>query len=187
MNATGAVAGVPFPANGGCLCLTGLSISKGEWQPANLEKCLDSTLNIVWHELKYKAEVVKDYGAIPDCCLPAQLSQVFMNLLVNAGQAIAERGTITLRTGAADGEAWVTIEDTGRGISPANLKRVFEPFFTTKPIGQGTGLGLSLAYGIIERHRGRIEVSSEPDKGTVFRITLPLERVAYAGAAVPAA
>jgi PAS domain S-box-containing protein len=161
---------------------------EGEWQPASLEKCLDSTLNIVWHELKYKAEVVKDYGAIPDvCCLPAQLSQVFMNLLVNAGQAIAERGTITLRTGAADGEAWVTVEDTGRGISPENLKRVFDPFFTTKPVGQGTGLGLSLAYGIIERHRGRIDVSSEPDKGTVFRITLPLEGVACAGAAVRAA
>ena len=120
---------------------------------------------------------LKDYQGIPEVfCLPSQINQVFMNLLINAGQAIAERGTITLRTGAAEGEVWVSIEDTGGGIRPDDLKRIFEPFFTTKPVGQGTGLGLSLAYGIIGRHNGRIEANSELGRGTVFRVTLPINR-----------
>ena len=111
-------------------------------------------------------------------CIAAQINQVFMNLLVNAAHAIAERGTITLRTGFDEREVWVEVEDTGVGIKPENLKRVFEPFFTTKPVGKGTGLGLSLAYGIVQRHQGGLEVQSEPGKGTKFRLTLPRRHTA---------
>ncbi len=152
-----------------------------EWGPANLHECLDSTLNIANHEIKYKATVVKDYGTLPDVeCLPSQLNQVFLNLLVNAAQAIPEngQGTITVRTSADDENVRVEISDTGCGIAPENIKKIFDPFFTTKPIGTGTGLGLSLSYGIIKRHHGRIEVGSEVGRGTTFRITLPIRHVA---------
>ncbi|MDQ7981717.1 ATP-binding protein [Paraburkholderia sp. SARCC-3016] len=148
-------------------------------QLADLHKGLDSTLNIVWNELKYKADVVKEYGELPQVeCVATQLNQVFMNLLVNAAQAIESRGTITLRTGTADGNVWIEIADTGKGISPDHLPRIFDPFFTTKPVGQGTGLGLSLAYGIVARHGGTIDVRSEVSKGTTFRVSLPVSRSA---------
>jgi len=143
-------------------------------QYANLEQGLDSTLNVVWNELKYKAEVVKEYGGIPEIeCIPSQLNQVFMNLLTNAAQAIEAHGKITLRTGHNGENVWVEVEDTGKGIQPEHLDRIFEPFFTTKPVGTGTGLGLSLSYGIVQQHGGRIEVSSEVGKGSVFRVVLP--------------
>jgi PAS domain S-box-containing protein len=150
-------------------------VGESKWQPADVHKCLDSTLNVVSSEIKYKATVIKEYGALPEImCMPFQLNQVFMNLLVNAAHAIKERGTITLRTGRAAETVWVEVEDTGVGISAENLKRIFEPFFTTKPVGAGTGLGLSVSYGIVQKHRGRIEVRSELDKGTVFRVILPI-------------
>ncbi|MBI5753314.1 MAG: PAS domain S-box protein [Hydrogenophilales bacterium] len=148
-----------------------------EWHWTDLHAGLDTTLNIVWNELKYKAEVKKEYGDIPEVeCLPSQLNQVFLNMLVNAGHAIEERGAITLRTGRAGDEVWVEIADTGKGIAPEHLQRIFEPFFTTKPIGKGTGLGLSLSYGIVQKHGGRIEVQSEPGKGTAFKIWLPVKQ-----------
>ncbi len=148
-----------------------------EWHLANLHQGLDSTLNIVNNEIKYKAEVVKEYGDLPEvACLSSQLNQVFMNLLVNAAHAIEARGTITIRTGRVADEVWVEICDTGKGIDQENLKKIFDPFFTTKPIGQGTGLGLSLSYGIIKKHHGRIEVSSIVGKGTVFRVWLPVRQ-----------
>ena len=152
-----------------------------EWQLANLEDGLESTLNIVWNEIKYKAEVKKEYAGLPEIeCIAAQINQVFMNLLVNAAHAIEEHGVITLRTDFDDKEVWVEIEDTGRGIKPEHLNRIFEPFFTTKPVGKGTGLGLSLAFGIVQRHHGHLNVGSEVGKGTVFRLTLPREREAPA-------
>ena len=148
-----------------------------EWHYSDLHAGLNSTLNIVNNEIKYKAEVVKEYGDIPQVeCLPSQLNQVFMNLLVNASHAIDERGTITIRTGRKDDEVWVEVVDTGKGIPAENLKKIFDPFFTTKPIGKGTGLGLSLSYGIIQKHHGRIEVQSEVGKGTAFRVWLPLQQ-----------
>lgn len=148
-----------------------------EWYAADLHKGLDSTLNIVNNEIKYKAEVVKEYGEIVAVeCLPSQLNQVFMNLLVNAAHAIEVRGTITVRTGIQDVEVWVEIADTGKGIAAEGLKRVFDPFYTTKPIGHGTGLGLSLSYSIIQKHHGRIEVQSEVGKGTTFRVWLPVKQ-----------
>jgi len=152
--------------------------STQEWQWANLHHGIDSTLNVVASEIKYRADVVKEYGAIPDIeCLPSQINQVVMNLVVNAAHAMGEeRGRITIRTGAQDDEVWLEVADTGSGIAPDTLNRIFEPFFTTKPVGKGTGLGLSLSYGIVQRHEGRIEVDSRVGQGSTFRVTLPIRR-----------
>ncbi|GMR19464.1 MAG: hypothetical protein BMS9Abin36_0059 [Gammaproteobacteria bacterium] len=151
-------------------------VDEGEWQQVDLHKGLDSTLNIVSNELKYKAEVVREYGELPLTeCIGPQLNQVFMNLLVNAAHAMEQqRGVITIRTGAEQDWVWVEISDTGKGIDTEHLKRIFDPFFTTKPVGTGTGLGLSLSYGIVEKHGGRIDVESELGKGTTFRVWLPV-------------
>lgn len=157
-------------------------VSGSEMQRANLEDGLDSTLNVVWNELKYKAEVVKDYGKIPEIeCIPAQINQVLMNLLVNAAQAITERGVITLRTRQRDDHVCIEVSDTGSGIAPEIIKRIFDPFFTTKPVGTGTGLGLSITHGIMRKHNGRIEVDSEPGKGTTFRLIIPLTQAGQPG------
>jgi len=148
-----------------------------EWHFSDLHRGIESTLNIVNNEIKYKAEVVREYGDIPEIeCLLSQLNQVFMNLLVNASHAIEERGVITIRTGQQGEEVWVEIADTGKGIAPEHIKKIFDPFFTTKPIGKGTGLGLSLSYGIVQKHHGRIEVQSEIGKGTAFRVWLPMKQ-----------
>ncbi|WP_024872588.1 ATP-binding protein [Tolumonas lignilytica] len=145
------------------------------WQNSDLHRGLDSTLNVVWNELKYKAKVHKEYGDLPLVrCVPAQINQVFMNILVNAAHAIDNMGDITLKTGVEGDYAWISITDTGRGMSDTVRKRIFEPFFTTKPVGQGTGLGLSLTYSIIQKHKGRIEVESTEGVGTTFKIYLPI-------------
>lgn len=152
-------------------------VDEAEWQWADLHRGLDSTLNIVNNEIKYKAEVVREYGELPEVeCLASQLNQVFMNLLVNAAHAIEERGMITLRTGHDNDKVWVAVSDTGSGITPENLKNIFDPFFTTKDVGTGTGLGLSLSYGIVQKHGGHIEVDSEVGKGTTFTIHLPVKQ-----------
>ena len=151
--------------------------ARQEWESVDLHAGIDSTLNIVNNEIKYKADVVKHYGALPEVqCLPSELNQVFMNLLVNAAHAItAERGTITISTGVEGPNVWVEVADTGAGIAQENLKRIFDPFFTTKPVGKGTGLGLSLSYGIVQKHSGRMDVHSELGVGTRVRITLPIK------------
>jgi signal transduction histidine kinase len=146
------------------------------FQWADLHQGLESTLNIVWNELKYKCTIKKDYGVLPQVwCVPSQINQIFMNLLVNAAHAIPEKGEITIRTRQQGEEVFVAISDTGTGIAPEHLNRIFEPFFTTKPVGKGTGLGLSLAYSIAQKHQGRIEVHSEPGTGTTFTLWLPIE------------
>jgi len=152
--------------------------ARQEWEWVDLHQGIDSTLNIVNNEIKYKADVVKHYGRLPDVeCLPSELNQVFMNLLVNAAHAItAERGTITIRTGCEGSDVWVEVADNGCGITKENLSRIFDPFFTTKPVGKGTGLGLSLSYGIVKKHAGRVEVTSEIGAGTTFRVTVPQKR-----------
>jgi PAS domain S-box-containing protein len=145
-------------------------------QWADLHHGLESTLNIVRNEIKYKCDVKKEYGELPLVwCVPSQINQVFMNLLTNAGHAIPEKGTITLRTGRRGDEVFIAVNDTGDGIAPENLRHIFEPFFTTKPVGQGTGLGLALAYGIVQKHGGRIEVESEPGRGSTFTVWLPIQ------------
>lgn len=149
----------------------------GEWSVVDLHAGLDSTLNVVHNELKYKADIVREYGDVPPVeCLPSQLNQVFMNLLVNAAHAIPTRGVITIRT-SSDGECVsIAISDTGTGMAPDVARRIFDPFFTTKPVGQGTGLGLSVSHGIVERHRGTIDVTSVPGQGTTFCVRLPIRR-----------
>ncbi len=152
-------------------------VDEAEWQWTDLHRGIDSTLNIVNNEIKYKAEVNKEYGDLPEVeCLASQINQVFMNLLVNAAHAILERGVITIRTGVRDQMAWVSISDTGTGINTENLKKIFDPFFTTKPVGTGTGLGLSLSYGILQKHGGDIIVKSELGKGSTFTIYLPVKQ-----------
>ncbi|MGX9558667.1 MULTISPECIES: ATP-binding protein [Pseudomonas] len=143
---------------------------------------MDSTLNIVANEIKYKADVVKEYTSLPEVeCLPSQINQVIMNLIVNAAQAIGpERGTITLRNGVGDETVWIEVADNGSGIPPDTLQKIFDPFFTTKPIGQGTGLGLSLSYGIVKKHNGEITVRSEVGVGTTFRVELPVRQMKQA-------
>lgn len=151
-------------------------IDSVDWQWADLHIGLESTLNVVWSEIKYKADIVREFGTLPPVqCRPAQLNQVFMNMLVNAAQAITEHGTITLRSGCADDKVWVSITDTGNGIPPELMSKIFDPFFTTKPLGKGTGLGLSIAYGIINKHGGSINVQSKPGQGTTFTIWLPIQ------------
>lgn len=152
--------------------------SQQEWTHMDLHKGIDSTLNIISNEIKYKADVIKEYGRIPEIeCLSSQVNQVIMNVLVNAAHAIdSERGRITIRTGGTDDAVWMEVEDTGCGIPKENLSRIFDPFYTTKPVGKGTGLGLSLSYGIIQAHGGRIDVRSGVGTGTTFRITLPVRR-----------
>ncbi len=149
------------------------------WVWSDVSQGLASTLNVVWNELKYKCEVVKDYSPLPQIyCLPSQLNQVFMNLLVNAAQAIESHGTVTIRSGEENGSVWISVSDTGSGIPPENIPFLFDPFFTTKPVGKGTGLGLSVSYSIVEKHHGKIEVQSEVGKGTTFRVWLPVTQAA---------
>ncbi|HBA66343.1 MAG TPA: histidine kinase [Methylococcaceae bacterium] len=149
-----------------------------DWQWADLHACLDSTLNIVHNETKYKADIIKEYGDLPRVwCLPHQLNQVFMNLLVNAAHAIEDKGTITIRSGTEDGcRIWIEITDTGKGIAEEHITKIFDPFFTTKPVGKGTGLGLSVSYSIIKKHDGEIRLDSRVGEGTTFRILLPIEK-----------
>lgn len=148
-----------------------------EWQLADLHAGLDSTLNIVNNEIRYKAKVIKEYGALrPIVCLPLELNQVFMNMLVNAAHAIQNFGEIRIRTSILDDMVCIEFSDTGSGINAEIIKRIYDPFFTTKPIGQGTGLGLSLSYSIVQKHHGRIEVDSTLGQGTTFRIWLPLQQ-----------
>ncbi|QHF43420.1 hybrid sensor histidine kinase/response regulator [Pseudomonas sp. S35] len=150
------------------------------WQFANVQQGIDSTLNIVASELKYKADVVKHYAPLPDIeCLASQLNQVVMNLVINAAQAMGpERGTITISNGVEGENIWLEVADNGCGIGPDTVQKIFDPFFTTKPVGEGTGLGLSLSYGIVKKHRGDISVSSELGKGTKFRVVLPIRQTA---------
>ncbi|CAD0338104.1 MULTISPECIES: ATP-binding protein [Xanthomonas] len=151
------------------------------WKMVDLHAGLESTINIIWNELKYKVTLERNYAELPLVeCLPSELNQVYMNMLLNAGQAIVERGTIIVTTGreSTDGteQVWIQFQDTGAGIAPDLMQRIFDPFFTTKPVGSGTGLGLSISYGIINKHHGRIDVESTPGQGASFRIVLPVRQ-----------
>jgi two-component system NtrC family sensor kinase len=162
-----------------------------ERSDADLNECLDSTANIVWTMMKHVVVLTKDYGELPPVrCFPMQIKQVFMNLLVNAYQALEEAGRgrerpgeIRLRTRAARGGVQIEVEDDGVGIPSADLNRIFDPFFTTKDVGVGTGLGLSIAYNIVKRHGGSMRVDSEPGVRTRFSIFLPRDGGEAAGEA----
>jgi signal transduction histidine kinase len=143
----------------------------------NLSENIDASLMIATNLVKHKAEVIKNYT--PNLmveCYPAQLNQVFLNLITNAAQAIETFGKITITTQLEQDKAIIKVADTGVGIPEQNLKKIFEPFFTTKPVGQGTGLGLSIVYKIIEQHNGTIDVKSKVGEGTEFTITLPVKQ-----------
>jgi len=147
------------------------------WAWVDIQAGLESTLNIVWNELKYKCTVTRHYGElVPVWGVASQLNQVFLNLLVNASHAIVDKGDITLSTGQQDQQVFVCISDNGSGIAEAHLEHIFEPFFTTKPMGQGTGLGLSLSHDIIAAHHGRIEVQSQVGCGSRFTLWLPTQK-----------
>lgn len=144
------------------------------WKLVDLHTGLDSTINIIWNELKYKVTLQRNYGELPLVeCLPSELNQVYMNLLLNAGHSISERGTIEISTGQEGDQVWIEFKDSGAGIAPDLMQRIFDPFFTTKPVGSGTGLGLSISYGIINKHHGRIDVTSVLGEGACFRIVIP--------------
>ncbi len=151
-------------------------LSEGNVAEADLNAALEDTLSIVWNEIKYKATVEKEYGEIPPVvCNIGEMKQVFVNLLVNAAQAIEEKGKITVKTGTKDSSVFVEVEDTGNGIPAELVTKIFDPFFTTKPVGKGTGLGLWVSATIIEKHSGSINVESEIGKGTKMTVTLPID------------
>jgi two-component system, NtrC family, sensor kinase len=142
---------------------------------SDINKNFDSTLNVVWNELKYKANITKDYGDLPLVkCYPQQINQVFMNILVNAAQAIDEMGEIRITTRSEGEQVRITISDNGSGMPEENLSKIFDPFFTTKEVGKGTGLGLNIAYNLIKKHHGTIDVESTLGKGTTFSIRIPV-------------
>ena len=141
----------------------------------DLRQGLESTLSIAWHQLKNNTEIVREYSDIPAIeCISSQINQVFMNLLINASQSFVDKGTITIRFKSSANSVIVEIEDDGAGIEESHINKLFDPFFTTKEVGSGTGLGLSVSYGIIKKHQGEIKVSSELGKGTCFTVTLPI-------------
>jgi signal transduction histidine kinase len=145
-------------------------------EEVDLNRCLEEALTLVQPHLRPGVRVVRKFGALPPVrCLRGQVSQVFLNLLRNAAEAIEKpRGSITLRTRRRNGRAVVEVADTGRGMTGEVRKKLFEPFFTTKPVGRGLGLGLSISAMIIQNHGGEIVVSSRPGRGSVFRVELPI-------------
>ncbi len=149
-------------------------VDQAEMAEVSLNDCLESTINIAWNELKYKSEIEKDFGELaPILCHPQQLNQVFLNILVNAAQAIENQGLVSISTRQDEKNQYVSIRDDGSGIPAEIQKKIFEPFFTTKDVGEGTGLGMSISYDIIRSHGGRIDLKSEIGVGTIFTIVLP--------------
>lgn len=144
----------------------------------DLEECLETALKIGWNEIKSKATIQKDYASpVPRAKgHPNQLTQVLLNLVVNAAQAIPGRGVIRLGISSQGGKAVVSVQDNGRGIAPENLTKMFTPFFTTKSSGEGTGLGLYVSRGILEAHGGTIRAENAPEGGAIFTIELPLAK-----------
>lgn len=150
-------------------------LDDAERKEADLHEGLENTLTLVHHDLKNRVEIIREYGQLPlVVCFPSRINQVFLNLLVNASQAIEGKGRIVLRTRHVGDRVEIEIEDSGKGIPQENLARIFDPGFTTKGVGVGTGLGLSICYQIVEDHQGDIRVQSEVGRGTTFTIVLPV-------------
>jgi signal transduction histidine kinase len=150
-------------------------MDQAELADADLNQELRRTLGLMEPRFKDGIRIEADLGELPSVrCYPAQLNQVFMNLLMNACDALAPGGTVSVRTRTAPGGVSLEFADDGPGMPEHVRERIFEPFFTTKPVGQGTGLGLSISHGIVERHGGKLTVDCPPDGGTVFRVELPL-------------
>jgi signal transduction histidine kinase len=146
-------------------------------QQFNLHVLIDNTLLILYNQYKNRIIIQKQYTDIPELSgFPGQLSQVIMNLLINAIQSIPDQGTITISTKRKGEKVQLTVQDTGTGIPKKIRNQIFDPFFTTKEAGKGTGLGLSISYNIIKEHKGEIKVESEPNKGTRFIVELPVNK-----------
>jgi PAS domain S-box-containing protein len=157
-------------------------VERDELLPVNLTHVIEAALNMCLNEIKYRARMVKDYGKIPTVTASeGRLSQVFLNLLVNAAHAIdegdVEGNEIRVRTWTEGETVCAEVRDTGKGIAPEHIDHLFEPFFTTKEIGEGSGLGLPISKGIIEGYGGTITVESEADKGTTFLVRIPVRAV----------
>jgi len=150
-------------------------IDDGEWKKVQLNEELENTLMLLQNELKHRCKVETHFDATQEVeCLPGELSQVFVNFIMNAAQAVPrDGGKVKVSTLDRKDNVVVMVEDNGVGISTENLGKIFSPFFTTKPVGEGTGLGLAITQGIIEKHNGTIEVESELGKGTKFTVTIP--------------
>ena len=149
-------------------------LDEAELKTIDLHQSLDTTLNLLGHIYEGRITVSKNYGDVPPVdCYAGQLNQVFMNMLANAGQAIAEKGNVWIATRLDGGQVVISIRDDGKGIPEDALPKIFDPFFTTKDVGEGTGLGLSISYGIIEKHHGDITVNSKVGEGTEFIIRIP--------------
>jgi two-component system NtrC family sensor kinase len=152
-------------------------LDEAEFKKVDIHESIESTLRLLARY--YTAEnvrLVRDYGDLPPVdCYAGQLNQVWLNLLVNAAYAVRRGGEVRIGTRREGDTAVVAVSDTGDGIAPEHLPRIFDPFFTTKPVGEGTGLGLSVTYGIVERHQGRIAVVSRAGDGTTFTVTLPVD------------
>ena len=152
----------------------------------DVHEVLESALTLVRNELRYRCDVFKDYGALPRIHgLAAQLSQVFMNLIVNAAQSMVERGTLTLTTRASGEGVSICIADTGRGMTPEVVAKLFRRFFSAHESGSGLGLGLAISHAIVTKHGGRIDVQSEPGAGSQFTVHLPLQPPPAAAAHAP--
>lgn len=151
-------------------------LDEAELQKVDIHEGIEDTLALLVHEMKHGIEVVRNFGEIPAIsCYPSQLNQVFLNILVNACQAMGGKGMITITTSCANNHVRIDISDNGPGIEKSQLERIFDPGYTTKGVGVGTGLGLSICYQIIDDHNGEISVASEPGRGTTFTITLPTD------------
>ena len=152
-------------------------LDESEIKQVDLNEGIEATVRLL--SQYYRSDRItleRDYGELPLVnCYAAQLNQVWMNLLMNAAQAIENDGTVRIQTVSDGKTVTVSVTDSGQGISPENLKRIFDPFFTTKPVGEGTGLGLSISHGIVEQHGGTIAVNNIPGEGTMFTITLPVD------------
>ncbi len=150
-------------------------MDRSELTEANIHDGLEDTLLLVHHELKHGIQVNRDYGELPMiACYPGQLNQVFLNLIINAKQAMNGKGELSIQTRLVNNNIVMKISDTGVGIPAEHLEKIFDPGFTTKGVGVGTGLGLSICYRIIQDHHGTITAESEIGKGTTFTITLPV-------------
>ncbi|TQV76009.1 two-component sensor histidine kinase [Exilibacterium tricleocarpae] len=157
-------------------------IDDKEEEQVDINACIENTLKLVSSELKYKCEVAIEFGELPPTYgFPGHLQQVFLNLFVNASQAIDDFGRIDVATCYEEEQILVMVSDTGRGMEEEIIKDIFNPFFTTKEVGVGTGLGLSISHGIIKKHGGAIEVTSTPGRGTTFVISLPVKPQASTG------
>jgi len=144
-------------------------------EPTDIDECIESAINVAWNQIKYKAELSRDFGDAGEIfCDSSQIAQVLVNVLVNAAQAIEDFGSIAVSSRRQGAWVVITISDDGAGIADGDLGHLFDPFFTTKPVGSGTGLGLYISHQIVTKHGGDIAVRSRPGEGTVFEIRLPV-------------